>query len=139
VNWLVSLPDVDQPSITIYGRAVEGMVALHAAALDERMAHEVVENTLVSYRMALEAPLHRNLSDIVLPGVLLQYDVSELLQAISPRPVSIVNAADAMGFTARDEAVNKELAAAFETDRKLGTPQRILLVRRGFRDPLPIE
>jgi cephalosporin-C deacetylase-like acetyl esterase len=139
VNWLVSLPEVEQSSITIYGRAAEGMVALHAAALDARIAHVIVENTLVSYHMALEAPIHRSLSDIILPGVLLKYDTSDLIDAISPRSVVIVNPADAIGVTARDQAVNKELAAVFESDRKLGLQDRVRVISRGFRDPLPIQ
>jgi hypothetical protein len=115
------------------------MAALHAAALDPHITRVIAENALVSYRLALEAPLHRNLSDIILPGVLLKYDTADLLQAISPRMVVLVNAADAMGIPARDEAVHKELAAAFESDRKLDMPQQIEIIHRGFRDPLPIE
>jgi hypothetical protein len=65
--------------------------------------------------------------------------VSNLLEAISPRLVAIVNPADAIAVTAREEAVGKELAAALESERQLGTPERIRLIRRGFRDPLPIE
>ena len=139
VNWLVAQPYVEPAGITLYGRGAEGMAALHAAAVDPRIAHVVVENTLVSYRLALEAPLHRNLSDIVLPGVLLHYDVADLLQAISPRTVVLVNPEDAIGAAARDQTVQQELAAAFESDRKLGTPDRIRVIRRGFREPLPIE
>jgi dienelactone hydrolase len=139
INWLVSLPDVQQSSITIYGRAAEGMVALHTAALDTRIAHVVLDSALVSYHMALESPLHRNLSEIVLPGVLLKYDTSDLIDAIGPRSVEIVNPVDSIGVAARDEAVKKELAAVFESDRKLDTSQRVRVIRRGPRDPLPIE
>jgi hypothetical protein len=139
VNWLTAQPDVNPAALTVYGRGPEGMAALHAAAVDTRIAHVVVENTLLSYRSALEAPLHKNLSDIILPGVLLHYDVADLLQAISPRTVALVNPADAMGVTARDAAARRELAAAFDTDRKLGTPDRIRILWRGFREPLPIN
>jgi hypothetical protein len=98
----------------------------------------LVENTLVSYRMALQAGLHKNLSEVEIPGVLNHYDVSDLLEAISPRQVSIINPVNAMGLPVRDGIVTTELSAAFETDRNLGTPQRIHVFRRGFRDPLPI-
>ena len=125
VDWLASLPDVDRAAITVYGRGPEAMAVLHAAVVDERIAHLVLESLLVSYRAALDAPLHRNLSDIVLPGVLRHYDVNDLLQAIAPRDVVLVNVADAMGFAAREEALQTL------------PPARI--VRRGFRDPLPIE
>ena len=125
VDWLVSLPDVDPAAITVYGRGAEAMAALHAAVVDERIAHLVLENLLVSYRAALDAPLHRNLSDVVLPGVLRHYDVGDLLRAAAPRDVVLVNVADAMGFTAREDA--------------LKTLPQVRIVRRGFRDPLPIE
>ncbi len=86
VNWLASRSDIDRNSITIYGKGALGMVALHAAAVDTRITHVIAENTLVSYRTALEAPLHKNLSEITIPGVLQHYDVSELLEAIcAPR------------------------------------------------------
>ena len=115
------------------------MVAMHAAALDTRITRVIVENTLISYHVALESPLHRSLSDVILPGVLLRYDTGDLIQAISPRPVVIANPADAIGVTARDYLVKQELEAVFESDQKLGTPQRVQIIRRGFRDPLPIE
>jgi len=127
VNWLVSQPDVDRSSIAIYGRGPEGMAALHAAALDDRINHVVIENTLVSYRLALESPLHRNLSDVILPGILLHYDVADLLESISPRSVVFVNPADAIGAIARAEILKKEL------------PPQTRVIRRGFRDPLPLD
>jgi hypothetical protein len=89
--------------------------------------------------MALDAPLHRNLSDIVMPGVLRHYDVNDLLQAIGPRTVLLVNPADAMGMAAREDLVNRELSVTFQSDRRLGTPQRVRTIKRGFRDPLPID
>ena len=139
VNWLAARSDVDRNAITIYGKGALGMVALHAAVLDTRIARVVAENTLVSYRTALEAPLHRNLSEITIPGVLQHYDVSELLEAIAPRDVTLLNPVDAIAQPMRAELVRRRLSAAFDSDNNLGYPQRIRLLRRGVRDPLPIE
>ena len=139
VNWLASRADVDPKAVTIYGKGALGMVALHAAALDTRISRVVAENTLVSYRTALGAPLHRNLSEITIPGVLKHYDVSELLEAIAPREVTLLNPADAVGQPMRTEEVHQRLSAAFESDKNLGFPRRIRLLRRGVRDPLPLE
>jgi cephalosporin-C deacetylase-like acetyl esterase len=139
VNWLASRSDIDQNSITIYGKAALGMVALHAAALDTRINRVMTENSLVSYRIALDAPLHRNLSEITIPGVLNHYDVSELLEAIAPRSVTLLNPADAIGQPMRADQVHERLSAAFDSDKKRGYPRRIQLLRRGVRDPLPIE
>jgi hypothetical protein len=139
INWLIARPDVDKSSIILYGKGAQGMAALHAAAIDARVTQIVIENTLVSYRMALATGLHKNLSEVAMPGVLNHYDVGDLLTAISPRPVFIVNPVNAMGQPVRDLIVSTELSAVFETDRHLGTPQRVRLLKRGFRDPLPIK
>jgi hypothetical protein len=95
------------------------------AALDERVTDVIVENTLVSYRMALDAELHRNLSEILVPGVLKHYDLGDLLEAISPRRVLLANPVDAMGQPVPEHLVRSELAPVFATDRGLGTPGRL--------------
>jgi hypothetical protein len=115
----------NRASITLYGKGGLGMVALHAAAVDTRIARVMAENSLVSYRAALDAPLHRNLSEITIPGVLRHYDVSDLLEAIAPREVTLLNPADALGQPMRLDQVRY--------------PERVRLLHRGARDPLPIE
>jgi hypothetical protein len=47
----------------------------------------MAENTLLSYDLAPKASLRRNLSDVILPCVLLKYDTPELIEAITPHPV----------------------------------------------------
>jgi cephalosporin-C deacetylase-like acetyl esterase len=131
LNWLSSRPDVDRTSITLCGKGGLGMVALHAAALDTRITRVMAESTLVSYRTALDAPLHRNLSEITIPGVLQHYDVPDLLEAIAPREVTLLNPADAIGQPMRFDQVRRSL--------NLASSDRIHLGRRGVRDPLPIE
>jgi len=139
VDWLTSRPEVDRSSLTLYATGSLGMVALHAAALDERITHVVVERTLVSYRMALEAGLHKNLSEVLIPNVLKHYDVGDLLMAMHPRPVALVNPATPMGQVARQSVVRELLAVAFDADRSLGTPNRVRIARRDWWDPIPIE
>jgi cephalosporin-C deacetylase-like acetyl esterase len=139
LNWLFLRADVDQTSITLYGKGGLGMVALHAAALDTRITRVMIESSLVSYRAALDAPLHRNLSEITIPGVLNHYDVGDLLEAIAPREVTLLNPADAIGQPMRLDQVRQGLSTAIDSDRNLGYPDRIHILRRGLRDPLPIE
>ena len=83
--------DVDPGKISLYGKGGLGMVALHVAAIDERVARVILENSLLSYRTALEAGLHKNLSETVIPGVLTRYDTPQLMQAIFPRPILLIN------------------------------------------------
>jgi cephalosporin-C deacetylase-like acetyl esterase len=132
VDQLTLRPDVDPPSITIYGSGAMGVVALHAAALDRRINRVVIENTLVSYRSALLQPLHRNLPEIALPGVVRKYDLGDLMTAISPAPITVVNPVDAMGQPITLEAARRELNYVFAGGL-------VKLMERGSRDPLPIE
>jgi hypothetical protein len=139
VDWLCTRQDVDRSAITGFGNGPLGMALLHAAALDARIGRVVVENTLTSYRMIVDQPIHRNVSEVVVPGILRKYDTGDLLLALYPRPVTIVNPQDALGTAVSDGEFRKDLDYVFQSDRKLGQAQRIRLMSRGVRDPLPIE
>jgi cephalosporin-C deacetylase-like acetyl esterase len=97
LDWLWARKDVDRSTIAVYGDGPLGMAALHAAVLDSRIRRVLAENTLASYRMIVEQPLHRNVSEVVIPGVLRKYDTGDLLRALTPRPVTVINPVDAQG------------------------------------------
>jgi cephalosporin-C deacetylase-like acetyl esterase len=131
VDWLTLRPDMGGP-ITLYGNGPQGVVALHAAALDRRIGRVVIENTLTSYMRAVAQPLHRNLAEIAMPGVLRAYDLGDLMLAIAPAPVTVVNPVDAMGNPVPDQVFRRELAYAFADGV-------VRLVSRGPGDPLPLD
>src|SRR5215204_1764599 len=139
VDWLTARADVERAGIAAYGNGPHGVALLHAAALDERIGRVFVENTLAAYRLAVERPVHRNLSEVALPGVLLRYDIGDLLLAVSPRPVVFINPVNSVGTTMREQDVRRELAYVFDSERNLGTNERVRLVWRGFGEPLPVE
>lgn len=91
VDYLARRPDVKVSEITVYGKGGVGVALLHAAALDRRIAHAVVEDTPASFRSILDEPLHRNAPEIVIPGVLAHYDIPDLIRAIAPRRVTSVD------------------------------------------------
>ena len=91
MDELSARPDVDTSKITVYGNGAMGPVVLHAAALDSRIRRVLVENSLASYRSILDEPLHRNISEVMIPGVLQKYDIDDLVKAIAPRPVTVIH------------------------------------------------
>ena len=91
LDWLCARGHVDATGLTVYGNGALGMVAIDAAVLDSRIARVVMENKLSSYQSIVEEELHRDVSEVVIPGVLRKYDVGDLLRALSPRPVVVVN------------------------------------------------
>lgn len=128
VDWLTNRGDVDSNKITAYGRGAMGAVVLHAAVLDPRVKTVVIENTLAAYRMVLDQRLHRNISEIAIPGVLAKYDMGDLLAALAPRAVTVINPWDATGAPVSVDQFRREAG---------GTNVRVL--QRGASDPLPLD
>ena len=91
VDVLAARPDVDASAITVYGKGAYGVALLHAAALDKRIKHAVVVDTPKSWREIVDQPLHRNAPEIVVPGVLRHYDIPDLVKAIGPARVTLLD------------------------------------------------
>jgi hypothetical protein len=68
-----------------------GTTLLHAAVIDSRLSRLIVEGNLVSYQAVGASPIHRNIDDLVVPAVLGQYDLPDLVAAVAPRPVMLRN------------------------------------------------
>jgi hypothetical protein len=85
INYLSGRPDVDPSHITADASYHLGLVLLHTAVLDSRLAHITVDHVLDSYRDLLESPLPLHASEDVLPGVLREYDIPDLVHALGPR------------------------------------------------------
>jgi hypothetical protein len=124
VDWLCARKDVKGP-IAVTGAGPLAMVALHAAVLDQRIGNATLWGLLTSYRMIVDQPLHRNVSEVVIPGVLRRYDVGDLLLAVSPRKISVLNPADALGSAVSVEQFHKSLAYVFRSETNLGSGDRI--------------
>lgn len=118
---LTSIPPIDATRIFVAGYSLGGNVALHAAALDSRVAGVAAFSAFTPFRNDTEGKPTggtRRLSDIhaLLPRLGLfrghegavPYDYDELIASIAPRPVLILSAVldrDAT-FTDVDACVN---------------------------------
>jgi cephalosporin-C deacetylase-like acetyl esterase len=85
VDYLAARPDVDAKNITVVASGHMGLVALHAAVLDKRIKHVTVDHVLESYRSLLAAPMPLDAPQDILPGVLLKYDVPDLVRVLGAR------------------------------------------------------
>jgi hypothetical protein len=68
-------------------------VALFAAALEPRIRRLATEGALVSYLDVARAPVHQGILDLVVPGVLADFDLPDLAGLARVRPVWIVTRA----------------------------------------------
>lgn len=139
IDWLTARQDVGHSPVAAYGTGALGMTLLHAAVLDGRIGSVALENTLVSYRMVVDQPLHRNVSEMVIPGVLRKYDTGDLLLAAYPRQVTVVSPRDAAGDLVSDDQFRSDMGYVFQSLRNLGSGQPIRLVSRKAGDALPLD
>jgi hypothetical protein len=76
---------VDPNQITAQASGHLGLVLLHAAALDPHLKHITIDHILESYKSLLENPMPIDAPEDILPGVLLHYDIPDLIQTLGPR------------------------------------------------------
>jgi hypothetical protein len=67
---------------------------------------------LVSYQAAVRHKIHRGLFEDVIVGVLKSFDLPDLVAAMSPRPVWIVNGTDPLGHRVDERDLQAQYAIA---------------------------
>jgi cephalosporin-C deacetylase-like acetyl esterase len=85
VNFMQGSTTGDPNQITAQASGHLGLILLHAAALDPRIKHITIDHTLESYSSLLHAPMPIDAPEDILPGVLLHYDIPDLIKALGPR------------------------------------------------------
>lgn len=104
-DYLTSRPDVNPRRITVLGKGDGGIVALFAAAIDPHIENVICEDSLISYLDMASTPLYdRTLFDVVIPGVLKNFDLPDVAALIAPRNLQIV---DSMSASETREPLSK--------------------------------
>jgi len=85
VDYLAERADVDAAHISAQASGHLGLALLHAGVLDRRLRHIEVDHVLTSYRSLVDAPLPTGAPEDVIPGVLLHYDIPDLVRALGAR------------------------------------------------------
>jgi dienelactone hydrolase len=103
--YLRSRPDVAGP-VSLVGDGPHGVIALYAAALDERHGGVALRHTVTDYRSLAVAEHYDQPFGIYAYGLLRQFDLPDLARAAAPRPVLLLDpvspAGEAAGAAARD-------------------------------------
>ena len=95
VEWLYQHPEVDPHSIAIVGEGDQGVVALLAAALDERVMATVADSVETMYRDTGEGLP-------VIPNILRVADVPQIAALLAPRPLWLYRVpGERVGFSSR--------------------------------------
>jgi len=88
---------IDVGNIRIIGIEGAGPVALHAAALDERLKAVTVERSIDSWMDVVATPMCKSQLNGIVPAALTRYDLPDLVRAIAPRKVEVREPFDPMG------------------------------------------
>ena len=84
-----------------FGKGTAAVDLLHAATVDGRIQGLLLEDGLVSYEAIARTPIHRRIFESVVPGVLGQYDLPDLVAAQAPRRVALRNVRSPLGNAVR--------------------------------------
>jgi len=87
VDLLEARGDIDSKSIRGVATGVPGIWLLLAAAADPRLSAIWLDKTPYSLRAALDHSIAADLSDAVIPGFILEWDLQDLVKAMERRPV----------------------------------------------------
>ncbi|HEY0264916.1 MAG TPA: acetylxylan esterase [Granulicella sp.] len=130
-DWLAAQKDVDAKAIEAWADGPSGVALLHAAVMEPRIHSVKLARTLVSYQSVLEANPHRGVTETVVPGVLLQYDLDDLLIALAPRTVTVVNPVDAEGTAVSPERFAAMMRRVEAADKALKMGGRVRVLEAG--------
>jgi cephalosporin-C deacetylase-like acetyl esterase len=120
VDLLSTRPEVDTARIYGFGVGGGALTLLHEAVFDDRIKELTLDDMLVSYESVVTHRLHANMYEGIVPGALKAYDLSDLVAAVAPRPVWIVDAVDPLGKRVSTDGVRKEYARPMEAFKTLG-------------------
>ena len=109
----------------VVGIGIGGLLAAHAAVLDQRVAGVVSIQAPASYRAVLDDPEATQPLSSLLPGVLNAYAIRDLYAALAPRPLLIVNPQDSRRRTLPAESARSECAWAIEAYEMLEAPDAV--------------
>jgi len=84
-----------------------------------------LDGMLVSYESVVSSRVHRRILEGVSPGMLRYYDLQDLVAALAPRNVWIVNGTDPLGHELPAREVTKEYGRALESFSQQGATQAI--------------
>ncbi len=122
-EYLASRADVDAARLSAFGKGNGGVIALYAAALEPRIRKLALERSVLSYMAIARARQHEGIFDIVVPGVLRDFDLPDLAASIAPRPVWLVDPRTPAGGRVAPETARLEYpAAAHVLERAEGWP-----------------
>jgi len=100
-DYLAARPDVDPARLAVFGAGAGGVLALHAALFEPRVSRIALEGSVLSWMAIAQARYHEGLVEVIVPGVLGDYDLRDLARVLAAKPLWIVEPRTPAGARAR--------------------------------------
>jgi len=104
LDYLRARPDLSGAAISLVGDGPHGVMALYAAALDDKVRRVAVRQTVTDYRSLAVAERYSQPFGIYAYGLLREFDLPQVVSAVAPRPVWLVNPVGPLGEAAEGAA-----------------------------------
>jgi len=112
IDMLVARSDVDGANIFGFGKEAGAVPMLYAAVLDSRVRRVALEGMLVSYDSVVTHRIQRQIFEQVVPSALRYFDFPDLIAALAPRSVWMVNAVNGLDHSVPVTEVTDAYASA---------------------------
>lgn len=120
IRWVEKRADVDARHVAIIGRAWAGVVALFTAALEPQVAEVAMDEVPVSFADIAQAELYQQPASLMLPGVLRDFDLVDVMGSLAPRPLLILNPQDALTRRLEEAPATHALRPVHDAYREKG-------------------
>jgi cephalosporin-C deacetylase-like acetyl esterase len=106
LEYLRSRPDI-RGTVSLLGDGAHGLIALYAAALDERVGSLALRQTLTDYRSLAVAERYTQPFGINAFDLQKAFDLPDVARAVRPRPVLLLNPSTPTGEAAAGAAARE--------------------------------
>jgi hypothetical protein len=96
LDYLRSRTDIGD-GVSVLGDGAHGVIALYAAALDERVRRVALRQSVTDYRSLAIAERYTQPFGIYAYGILREFDLPDVARIVGPRPVLLVNPVNPVG------------------------------------------
>jgi cephalosporin-C deacetylase-like acetyl esterase len=117
----------DGEGVTVIGIGAGGPVALHASALEPKIARVMIDRSILSWADVVSTPISQGQFASVVPGALLAYDLPDLAAAIVPRNLTITHPVHPTGRPAPQAKLDEAYSACSDLFRSKGAADKLVL------------
>lgn len=136
IDLLEGRPEVDKEKVYAVGKEIGAVPLLYAALADTRLRRIVLEGMLLSYESVVRRRMPRQVFENVVPQALKFFDLPDLVAALAPREIWVVNPVDALGHRVASGETSQTLAPALNAYKLSGAAGALRLKQRKPEEPI---